>query len=95
MVIESITNKVGSPVQHTKSATKNAVDAKPQASATMVNEDTVSLKNIQANDTSTPVANEARIANLKAAIESGSYRINPEQIASKMMQLDFNLPNTT
>lgn len=95
MVIESITNKVGSPVQHTKSAIKNAVEAKPQASATMVNEDTVSLKNIQANDTSTPVANEARIANLKAAIESGSYRINPEQIASKMMQLDFNLPNTT
>lgn len=96
MAIESInTSKVTNTVQQVKSATKNTVDTNNQENKAIANDDTVSIKNMPAHDANAPVVDEVRTANVKAAIQSGSYSVNPERVAGKMMQLDLKLPNTT
>jgi negative regulator of flagellin synthesis FlgM len=44
---------------------------------------------------STPDINSARVAALQQAIASGQYKINPERIANRLVQLDQDLGNAT
>lgn len=96
MAIQSInTGTVTGSVSQTKPTTKNTIDTKDQAASAVASDDTVSIKNIPNSESSTPVIDEIRIANIKAALQSDRYKIDPERIANKMMQLDLKLPNTT
>jgi negative regulator of flagellin synthesis FlgM len=38
-----------------------------------------------------PVVNEARVAEIRVAIEEGRYEIAPERIAEKLMRMDYDL----
>lgn len=103
MPIESIKNNVANPVLPGKSAKKDAVDSKSQAaSAATTTGDTVSLtsttqglKHHAKIDAQDQQVNEARIAKIKAAIQDGSYVIDPERVAKKMLQFESNFPDTT
>ncbi len=44
---------------------------------------------------SEPVVNLKRVAELKASIESGAYKIDPQSIADKILQFDRKLPNSS
>lgn len=96
MAIQSVnTGNITSAVAQPKVASKNTIDTQNQPSNTVSSDDTVNLKTIERTASSTPIVDEAKVNEIKVALSSGSYAINPERIASKMMQLDFNLPNTT
>ncbi len=103
MAIESINNNATVAVSHVKTASKNSVDLKSQtSSATVNNSDIVSItptatgiKNASETSTSAPAINESRVTEIKNALQSGRYQINPERIAEKMLQLETKLPNTT
>lgn len=90
---------VANTVSQTKSTARTEVDTKSPAPVSVSGDDTVSLTDGIANPsdvgTSAPMVNDNRVANIKAALQSGSYQIDPERIAEKLMQLDLNLPNTT
>ncbi|WP_372738826.1 flagellar biosynthesis anti-sigma factor FlgM [Neptunomonas sp.] len=68
------------------------------AAAKPVSKDTVELsdtvKVMQAADAkiaNTPDINSERVASLKAAIDSGSYKVDAERVAQKMIDLDAML----
>ena len=44
---------------------------------------------------STPDINSSRVAALQQAIASGQYKINPERIANRLVQLDQDLGNAS
>jgi flagellar biosynthesis anti-sigma factor FlgM len=44
---------------------------------------------------STPEINSARVAAVQQAIASGQYKINPERIANRLVQLDQDLSNAS
>jgi len=43
----------------------------------------------------TPDINSARVATMQQAIASGQYKINPERIANRLVQLDQDLGNAS
>jgi len=103
MPIESINNTVANPVLPNKSAKRDAIDNKSQASGTAsAMDDTVSINAMtqgikQTAELTSPVqmVNEAHVAKIRSAIQDGSYEINHERLAQKMMQFEFNIPDTT
>ena len=52
------------------------------------------LRQALANLDTIPVINAERVATVKAELENGSYRIDAEQIAEKLMSLEKQLPDT-
>lgn len=103
MPIESINNAVTNPVLPNKSAKKDSVDSKGQPpGATTTLDDTVSINAMtqgfkQSAELTPPVqvVNEAHVAKIRTALQDGSYEINHERLAKKMMQFEFNIPDTT
>lgn len=102
MVIQPITGNAISGNAQTKSVAKKEFDSKTQTiTSPVTDDDTVKLTSAaqglkQANASgSEPVVNEARVADIKAALEAGEYKINPERIADKMLQMELKLPNST
>jgi negative regulator of flagellin synthesis FlgM len=101
MAIQPITGNTVSGSAQTKSVAKKELDTKTQAIASPVTDDTVKLTSVaqglkQANASgSEPVVNETRVAEIKTALEAGEYKINPERIADKMLQMELKLPNST
>lgn len=94
-----ISGNVANSVSQTKSVGRSTIDSKNQAPNSVAGDDTVSLSNgiTQAvgKDSSTPIVDENRVANIKAALQSGDYRINAEQTASKLIDIDKRLLSNT
>ena len=103
MAIQPVTpSLVTTTAQQTKSANKNTVDLKNQTATPIASDDTVSItstakdiKNASGSGSTSPEVNEARVAELKSVLQEGNYKIDPDRVAEKMMQLDKMLPNTT
>lgn len=100
MAIQPINSgNVANSVATAKPTGKNAADTQNQAVGSAVSDDTVSITNgiskAAGDNDSPPVVDQNRVASLKAAIQSGDYKINPEQIASKMMAFDKQLRSDT
>lgn len=103
MPIEFIKNNVASTVLPNKSAKPEALDNKnPTAVAASSKDDTVSItamtqgiKQSSELESSESLVNEARVAKLKAAIQDGSYVVDHQRLAKKMLQFEFNIPDTT
>lgn len=103
MAIQSVNS--GNPLTNAaaaKPAGKNANDSQSPALNSAAEEDTVRLTNTaqdikKASDAamSAPMADEKRVAEVKAALEAGNYQINPGRIADRMLQLEAKLPDTT
>ena len=86
-------------VSQTKSASKSTRETKDQTVAFVANTDTVSITysihNAVDSDSSNPAVNKNRVANIKAALQSGSYVIDPERVAWKMIRFDQALLSDT
>lgn len=104
MSIESINNSRTNAVLSGKTAKKDASDTKnpPALTTSGAMDDTVSLTSMPQGLRHTAeslapeqLVNDARIAKVRAAIEDGSYVVNPERVAKKMLQFEFNTPDTT
>ncbi|MEY4720201.1 MAG: hypothetical protein RL563_2819 [Pseudomonadota bacterium] len=83
------------PTNNTTVATnsKTAVETTPvaQDDSVVITSTAQNIQNASSTNASAPV-NEQRIQKLMAAVQDGSYQINPERIAEKMLDLDLNLP---
>jgi negative regulator of flagellin synthesis FlgM len=68
--------------QHAKLATRDSVSITPQAKQ---------LNELQKKAGDSPVVNQKKIAELKSAITSGDYKINPEKLAASIASFEFEL----
>ena len=90
MTIQSITGNTNNVVLQSKSAVNEKVkDVGGQA------KDSVDITDIAKNistalntSQTTSVINEQRVSEIKSALEQGTYTINAEQIADKMIQME-------
>lgn len=51
------------------------------------------LSRLEAQVKSAPDVDSRRVEQLRAAIESGSYKVDADAIAAKLLQFDASLPN--
>jgi len=68
--------------EQTKMASKDSVSITPQAKQ---------LGELQKKAQDAPVVSQKKIEELKKAISSGEYRINPEKLAASIASFEFNL----
>lgn len=101
MAIQSINNVTTNVAAQTKPAGKNPLEASKQPGNPATDADTINIstaggikKAVDASN-SAPVVNESRVAEIKAAIQAGNYKIDPDRVAEKMMQLETKLANST
>ncbi len=103
MAIQPVnTNNTINAAGQAKLANKSTLENKNGAINTAADDDTVNITSVaqdikKASDTgiSEPIINEKRVAEIKTAIEAGNYKIDPNRIADKMLQLEIKLPNST
>lgn len=102
MAIQSISNvSTSNAATQTKSANKTASDSIKQPVGLDKASDTVSISagpNVQRAFEiidATPVVNESRVAEIKAALDAGTYQINPDRIAAKMLQQEAEITNSS
>jgi negative regulator of flagellin synthesis FlgM len=101
MAIESISGNTINSVTPAKSGAKDAGNVKQNASVS-VSTDTVDLtdtaqdiKTAVTTGVSSPVINEDRVAAIRSALQSGSYKVDAERVAEKMLRFEDQLPNST
>jgi negative regulator of flagellin synthesis FlgM len=103
MAIDIINTKPIGPSPSNKPSNNATVNTKSKIAVettTVAQDDSVvitstaqNIQNSSSANSSAPV-NEQRIQQLMAALQDGSYKINPERIAGKMLDFDLNLPDT-
>ena len=69
-------------VESAKTARQDSVSLTPQAKQ---------LTELQKKATDAPILNEKKIEQLKKAISSGEYQINPEKLAKNIASFEFNI----
>lgn len=50
------------------------------------------LATAEQNLSSVPVVNEAKVSTIRGAIEAGTYKIQPQKIANRLIESDKSLP---
>lgn len=78
---ENVTLKNQSTEQAT-SARQDSVSITPQAQK---------MKELQGKGSDAPVENQKKITELKKAIMSGEYKINPDKLAASIAKFEFDL----
>ncbi|WP_085298154.1 flagellar biosynthesis anti-sigma factor FlgM [Cognaticolwellia mytili] len=68
--------------QNAKLATRDSVSITPQAKQ---------LNELQKKAGDSPVVNQKKIDELKSAITSGDYKVNPEKLAASIASFEFEL----
>jgi negative regulator of flagellin synthesis FlgM len=98
MAIESITGKSRLPLA-TKTVPKTEVEGENKATKQAEKSDSVAItgvakeiKKAVESAASEPVVDLKKVASVKKAIAEGSYQVNPERIAKKMLQHETLLP---
>lgn len=87
-------DKVDAPTITTKSTANNSGSEKGSAQSTVqLSTEALALQQIEEQVGKLPDINEPRIAVIAAALEDGSYSINPESIADKMLAFENELMN--
>jgi negative regulator of flagellin synthesis FlgM len=102
MAIHSINNvNTSNATTQTKSANKSSLETGKQTSNVSNDVDTVNItvaqdiQNALDVSLSAPPVNESRVAEIKAAVNAGTYQIDPARVADKMMQLETKIANST
>ncbi|MFT5813289.1 MAG: negative regulator of flagellin synthesis FlgM [Psychroserpens sp.] len=68
--------------QQAKLTPRDSVSISPQATQ---------MSELQKKAADSPVLNQKKIAELKSAIASGDYKINPEKLAASIANFEFDL----
>ena len=99
MSIESITGRAHSPPAALKTTSKPEIGTdKPTAAGNAVKNDSVAITDTAQGIkkaleyASTAVVDGERVATVKKAIADGSYRIDPNRIAEKMIRYEKLMP---
>src|ERR1051326_1209341 len=71
-----------------RSSGKDAVPATENVAPVSLSQDAVQLQNLQAAVEGASEVSDQRVEAVKAAIANGSYRIDAEAVASKLMALE-------
>lgn len=102
MSIESISNKTIASVLPNKTANAKSAQAETKTGVNSTQDDTVRLtetakdmKSASMSSIAQPEIDEKRVADIKAALEAGTYKIDPERVAKKMMDFEIQLTNST
>ncbi|MGB1263867.1 MAG: flagellar biosynthesis anti-sigma factor FlgM [Cognaticolwellia sp.] len=80
-VKQQVSNTTGA-AQQAKLAARDSVSITPQA---------LQMNELQKKASDSPVLNQKKIAELKSAIASGDYKINPEKLAASIANFEFEL----
>lgn len=70
---------------------RKAVEAPAAADSLRLTGEATGLQALQRDLSTRPAVDEARVQAVRDALASGSYRIDPEVIASRMLELDAQL----
>jgi negative regulator of flagellin synthesis FlgM len=93
MNIESITGRAHSPPATLKTAAKPAADNNPMKDDSVAITDTAQgIKKALEYASTTAVVDGERVAGVKKAIADGSYQIDPNRIAEKMIRYEKLMP---
>ncbi|WP_038071171.1 flagellar biosynthesis anti-sigma factor FlgM [Hydrogenovibrio kuenenii] len=76
-----------------KTATNNAKSA-PKSADTVTLSTLKDIKALEQQAKSSSVDNSARIAELKQKIKDGTFRVNPDQVAAKLIETEVLLGNS-
>lgn len=68
--------------QQAKPARQDSVSLTPQAQK---------MSELQKKGNDAPVVNQKKVDELKKAIESGEYKVNPEKLAASIAKFEFDL----
>lgn len=74
--------QTGASLEQAKTASKDSVSITPQAKQ---------LTELQKKAEGAPAVDAKKIAQLKKAIESGEYKVNPEKLAASIAKFEFDL----
>src|SRR5262249_53335173 len=88
----SLTPQVGGVGTARRNSGKDAVTATSDVAPVSLSPDAVQLQNLQAAVEGASEVNESRVEAVRAAIANGSYRIDADAIASKLLSLEPHLP---
>lgn len=87
-------DKVDAPTITTKNTTNESGSEKGSSQSTVqLSTAALALQQIEERVGKLPEINEPRIAVIMAALEDGSYKIDPESIAEKMIAFDDEFMN--
>jgi negative regulator of flagellin synthesis FlgM len=95
MTIESINSKI--PISpRTASRNVAAVKSTPEASnADRIDTKTADrIRSALASSSTSPSVNSERVASIRQSIADGTYQVNAQRIAGKILQFEKNLPDT-
>lgn len=103
MAIQPVNNvNAANVATQTKSASKSSLEANKQPDNLATDADTVNIstaegikKAVDVGTSSAGAVDETRVAEIKAALQAGTYKINPDRVAEKMMQLETQIANST
>jgi negative regulator of flagellin synthesis FlgM len=73
------------------SAEEQAVEAVNPSTALKLSNDSVELRAARQSQPSEPSFDAARVERLRALVEAGEYAMNPQAIASRLMEIEGSL----
>jgi negative regulator of flagellin synthesis FlgM len=85
------TGPVGGRIAPAGGDRSNPVEAPQAGDSLRLTGEATSLQALQRELSAAPAIDQARVAEVRQALESGSYRIDPAKIAERMMDLDKQL----
>jgi negative regulator of flagellin synthesis FlgM len=85
------TGPVGGRITPAGADRSSPVDATRAADSLRLTGEATSLQALQRELSVAPAIDQARVAEVKQALESGTYRIDPAKIAERMLDLDKQL----
>ena len=89
----SVTSGRTTPVTPVRDAATGSSNSTPPASTGEVHitDTATQLASIEQSLRDSPAVNPARVAQLQTAIEQGTYKVNPDHVATQLIQMERTL----
>ncbi len=85
------TSSVGSRVSQAGEDRSNPVSATAPTDSVSLTGEATGLQNLQRQLSSASAVDDSRVESVRSALQSGSYQINPDVIANRMVSMDQQL----
>ena len=82
---------VDKKVSRSEGAAPSAAPSAPAGSSAVITDQAKQLATLEQALQSLPAVDEARVAEIRSAIQDGRYQVNPERIADKLLRLEQEL----